>query len=500
MSVLICLTRALCGLLVGVVVVVVVAADAATAHLRGSRSKPTATKFAREDAAPAPPRGWNSYDRFSWNVNETQFLTQCRELAKLKQHGYKYCVIDFRWYQDSDTQEYSFDSYGRPIPNPKKWPRGFKPVAEEVKALGLEFGVHIMKGALKPAILKALPVLGTNATLKDAVDESADGPCTWFPDFVGLKQNAVSAKFYESIFQQMVQEWGVSFVKHDCVFGGPSTYGEPGGWAQIQMASNALDKLVTASRPRAIYSLSPGDYAFKPQRLTEVGNYANMARLTEDVWDNGGFFYDSFALAAAATRVSEAAGLAHARRLPFFADLDMLPLGIVGGPDLPHPMAKCNLTAPQQLSMMTLWSISRSPLILGADLTQLDEFTLKVITNPSVLRVNTDVGFARGAPVAVRDMMSVWIVNYEDGTYVAVFDLSGKGLSGITVGFTDVGVGWGNTQCAVMDCWKDDCEKSLSGGGGSGGATEMMTGSLYVPEVEAYGVWFVKITNCKTAS
>ena len=83
---------------------------------------------------------------------------------------------------------------------------------------------------------------------------------------------------------------------------------------------------------------------------------------------------------------------------------------------------------------------------------------------------------------------------------MAVFDLSGKGLSGITVGFTDVGVGWGNTQCAVMDCWKDDCEKSLSGGGGSGGATEMMTGSLYVPEVEAYGVWFVKITKCKTVS
>lgn len=433
-------------------------------------------------AAPSPPRGWNSYDRYGDKVNSTEFVKQCTAMAaRLKSAGYRYCVVDFLWYKSAvNDSDYSFDKHGRPLPHPSKWPQGFKPVADEVKKLGLVFGVHIMKGALKQAIAQNLPILGAeNATLAQAADDSADGPCTWYPDFVGLKDNDAGRAFYTSVVDQMVNEWGVEFIKHDCVFGGPGPTGEPGGWAQITMTSSALDR----HSPRPAYSLSPGDWEFKPERLAAVGNFANMARLTEDVWDNQGFFYDSFGLAAAGARVVQAT------RLPFTPDLDMLPLGVVGGPDLPHKTAPCNLTVPQQYSMMTLWSIARSPLILGSDLTYLDAFTESLITNPSALRVNAELGLARGAPVAVRAGVSVWSVSYEDGTYVAVFDVGGAGLKAVSVGFSEIGVGWGNTKCAVVDCWREDCEKTPGSGGTS------MVGSLTV-DVETHGVWFGKLSGC----
>ncbi|KAI4978919.1 hypothetical protein ZWY2020_015672 [Hordeum vulgare] len=104
-------------------------------------------------------RGWNSYDSFSWIIDEAAFLNNARIMAKrLLPHGYQYAVIDFLWYRriaaGSGVGAYGFDSidrWGRPSPDLRRFPlsrggRGFRPIADKVHAMGLKLGIHLMNG------------------------------------------------------------------------------------------------------------------------------------------------------------------------------------------------------------------------------------------------------------------------------------------------------------------------------------------------------------------
>lgn len=50
------------------------------------------------------------------------------------------------------------------------------------------------------------------------------------------------------------------------------------------------------------------------------------------------------------------------------------------------------LTKPERQSYMTLWSIAKSPLYSGDDLTELDAYGVSLLTNREVLRVNQQPG------------------------------------------------------------------------------------------------------------
>jgi hypothetical protein len=79
-------------------------------------------------------------------------------------------------------------------------------------------------------------------------------------------------------------------------------------------------------------------------------------------------------------------------------DADMLPLGELrpspGWGDPRHT----RLTPDEQKTVMTLWAITQSPLILGANLTLLDDATLRLLTNDEVLRLDQHAT-ARGRPL-----------------------------------------------------------------------------------------------------
>ena len=130
-------------------------ASAAAATAVGSSRTATIARpagIARPAADVRAPRGWNSYDSFTWFVNETQFLANCQYMAdNLLQYGYDTCVIDYLWYQQTTTGEWLLDDYCRPRPDPGRWPSsrngaGFRNVADAVHAMGLKFGIHIMRG------------------------------------------------------------------------------------------------------------------------------------------------------------------------------------------------------------------------------------------------------------------------------------------------------------------------------------------------------------------
>lgn len=306
--------------------------------------------------------------------------------------------MDFLWYRKKTIGAYTdsygfdvFDEWGRMLPDPGRWPssqggKGFSEVAQKVHSMGLKFGIHVMRGLSVQAFNANTLILDT--TTGKAYEEAGrqwraqdvgikERTCAWMKNgfmSVNTKLGAGRA-FLRSLYQQYA-DWGVDFVKHDCVFGDDLDLNE------ITVVSEVLNEL---SRP-IIYSLSPGTNA-KPIIAKEVSGLVNMYRVTGDDWDTWNDVSAHFNVA----RDFSAANLVGVKGLKgkSWPDLDMLPLGWLtdaGSNDGPH--RSCGLNLDEQRTQVTLWSMARSPLIFGGDMRKLDDATLGLLTNPTLLEIN----------------------------------------------------------------------------------------------------------------
>ena len=137
----------------------------------------------------------------------------------------------------------------------------------------------------------------------------------------------------------------------------------------------------------------------------------------------------------------------------------MLPLGIV---EFDRPT---HFTRDEQVTLMTLWSIARSPLIYGGDLTRTDPFTLSLLTNDEVLAVNQHSAHNRQL-FRTDDGMIAWVADAADGKarYLAVFDIRdgalGAGSRAVPVELALLGL-QGKVQ--VRDLWSRTELEPVSG-------------------------------------
>ncbi|OVA20827.1 Glycoside hydrolase [Macleaya cordata] len=354
----------------------------------------------QEQQANFPPRGWNSYDSFSWIISEEEFLQNAKIVSQqLRTHGYQYVVVDYLWYRMKVKGAYTnslgfdvIDEWGRVIPDPQRWPssrggKGFTEVAKKVHAMGLKFGIHVMRGISTQAV-------NANTLILDTVKGGAyeESGRKWRARDIGLKERtcawmsqgfmSVDTKlgagraFLRSLYQQYA-EWGVDFVKNDCVFGDDLDADE------IRVVSEVLEEL---DRP-ILYSLSPGT-SVTPAMADDVSNLVNMYRITGDDWDK----WEDVAAHFNVTRDFAAANMIGAKGLKgkSWPDLDMLPLGWLTDPGSNEgPHRKGNLTLDEQRTQMTLWSMAKSPLMYGGDLRKLDKATYDLITEPTLLEINS---------------------------------------------------------------------------------------------------------------
>lgn len=371
--------------------------------------------------APTPPMGWNSYDYYDTTVNEEQVKANARYMAEhLKPYGWEYIVVDIQWYAyDTGTMrdryqyipfgKVEMDEYGRLLPCPDKFPSsaggaGFGPLAAYIHALGLKFGIHIMRGIPRLAAQEHLPVLGSSQRADEIADPSSI--CGWNPDMYGLRQEtAGSQTYYDSLFA-LYAEWGVDFVKCDDICNTNLYQWNPySGAHEIEMLHHAILK---CGRP-IVLSLSPGPALI--DKAWHYRRYANMWRITNDFWDNWELLLDMFDRCEK-WQDHVAKGC--------YPDCDMLPLGTLGkgfGQE-----RQTNFTREEQRTMMTLWCMFRSPLMIGAELTRLDDWTLSLLTNRDILRLTED---GHRAVQVVRDSdHAVWACagGAENGLYVALFN------------------------------------------------------------------------------
>lgn len=330
--------------------------------------------------------GWNSYDYYDTSVNEAQIKANADYMAThLKGAGWEYIVVDIEWYachtgtmrdkyQYIPFGEVALDEYGRLLPCEEKFPSakgglGFGPLADYVHRLGLKFGIHIMRGIPREAAQRHLPVLNSTATANDVADPSSI--CGWNPDMYGVRKGALGAQeYYDSIISLYV-EWGVDFIKCDDICNTNVYPANPYSAAhEIEMLHRAIEK----SGRTIVLSLSPGPALI--EKAWHYEKHANMWRITDDFWDKWELLLDMFSRCELwQNHVAEGS----------YPDCDMLPLGQLGkGFGAEH---STGFTKDEQITMMTLWCIFGSPLMIGAELTKLDDWTKSLLTNREVLKL-----------------------------------------------------------------------------------------------------------------
>lgn len=365
------------------------------------------------DWAATPPMGWNSWDCFGPTVTEAEVKANADYMAKyLKPYGWDYIVVDIRWYVGNDKAhgynekdpDYVLDQYGRFMPAVNRFPsaaggKGFKPLADYLHKKGLKFGIHIMRGIPVIAVKQNLPIKGTNVTARDIYSDKDQ--CLWLRDMYTVVPGKPGAQeYYNSLFE-LYASWGLDFVKIDDLSSPIYFEGE------IDMIRKAIDH----TGRKIVLSTSPGETPI--EHADHVQKNANMWRTVGDFWDSWQQLKEHFEVFERWNKW---------RAYGAYPDGDMLPLGRIGIRAERGDPRMTAFTKDEQYTLMTLWSIFKSPLMFGGNLPDNDPFTLSLLTNKNVLKVLNQS--TNNKPLFTDKDKAAWMAD-EPGTgakYLAIFN------------------------------------------------------------------------------
>ena len=431
--------------------------------------------------APTPPMGWNSWDCYGDSVTEEILLANADYMAKhLKAYGWEYVVCDIQW-SEPTADGYAYhnfvplcmDEYSRLIPAPERFPsaaggNGFKPIADKIHAMGLKFGIHIMRGIPRQAVHRDTPILCEGVTARQIAAQYSI--CPWNTDMYGVDPDAPGAQaYYDSLFA-LYADWGVDYVKCDDIANTEFLPHNPySARREIELIRKAIDR---CGRP-IVLSLSPGPAPVEEH--AHLAANANLWRITGDFWDHWDRLHEMFDHCA--------------RWQPYvqpgaWPDCDMLPLGHLQLCDSfsGEKGRQTRFTRDEQITMMTLWSIFRSPLMIGAELRDCDAFTLSLLQNAELTELlRTSRGawqFSRRETDGKGEI--IWCATGEDCKYVALFNTDDAARE-IAFDLTEITVG--GVAYEVRDLWKH--------------AAHCVTDRAFSAEVPAHGAALFRITMQK---
>lgn len=405
-----------------------------------------------KDWAPTPPMGWNSWDCYGPTVEESEVKANADYMAeKLRKYGWEYVVVDIRWFVKNDKAGgynqtdavYLMDDYGRYYPAVNRFPsaeggKGFKPLADYVHSKGLKFGIHIMRGVPKIAVYNKMKIKDAGGITADMI-YSTEGECQWLRDNYTIDPSKPGAQEYYNSIMELYASWGVDFIKIDDL-------SHPYHKGEIEMIRKAID---ACGRP-IVLSMSPGQTP-----LSEADHacaHANMWREVDDVWD---VWKDVDLLLKIAPQWYPYISKGN------WPDCDMIPLGRISIRGERGKPRMTRLSKDEQYSLMTLFTISKSPLFFGGDLPSNDEFTLSLLTNKEVLRMHRESEGVR----LVSDQGGRIVIASRNPktkeTYVAMFNASNDQSQSVSVSADELGVGTIMGKTMLWDGKKDNSKCTL---------------------------------------
>ena len=358
----------------------------------------SAAQAAPGSPALTPPLGWNSWNSFGCNVNETvvRQAADAMVTSGMRDAGYQYVVVDDCWF---DPQR---DAQGNLRAHPTKFPSGMKALGDYIHSRGLKFGIY------------QVPTERTCAQR------------------VGTHPGSTGSMGHEAQDARTFASWGVDYLKYD--------WCSPDGTREEQIARFSLmrDALRATGRP-IVYSINPNSFHAITGDTYNWGEVADLWRTTEDlldVWQNGNT--NSYPMGVGNV-VDINAPLAAQAGPGHWNDPDML---VVGRP---------GLTLTESRSHFALWALMAAPLMAGNDIRTMSADVGAILRNPRLLAVNQDPLGAGGRRVRDDGATEVFAKPLSDGS-VAV-GLFNRGGDTATVTTTTAQVGLSGNAFTLTDLW-----------------------------------------------
>jgi alpha-galactosidase len=344
-------------------------------------------------AAPTPPQGWSSWMAFEFSVTSAKLMKMADLMVSsgLKDAGYVYLLLDDGWpscdafnSDGSCSKPSPRDSNGRIVPNKQKFPNGLTEVTTYVHSKGLKFGIYT------------------------APHKTTCGGYT-------------ASLNYEKIDAQTFADWGIDYVKLDA--GCQDDCGIHDG-CLIASLTRMRDGLNSTGRTMVYYiddgNPTSGPKVFNPFRRGWPNNsftqthvatkwsefvddwgpgIANMWKLWFDREDTWYSLLDN---------VHQQVGMQWFQSCNAFNNPDFMTVGQGG------------MTQGQYRTEFFLYAILGAPLILSFDLTNIDPFTIDLVTNNAILKINQDKDCVQGTNVHSHAATEVWIKPLSTGNFAAV--------------------------------------------------------------------------------
>ncbi len=350
-----------------------------------------------------PPLGWNSWNCFGNDVNDAKIRAAADAMVSsgLADHGWAYINIDDCWMVRPDSKDPALggtprDASGAILTN-KRFP-DMGSLSASVHDKGLKLGIYSSPGPLT---------------------------CAGFTGSYG----------YEAQDARQFAAWGIDYLKYDwCSYGGHREGPEPPG------TQEAVCNYAHGPGWRETgYRLQP--LPVRHGKRVGVGSrggrqsVADYGRHHRHVGEHVRHRFPS-------GRSGKNAGPGT------WNDPDMLVVGWVGWGSQLRPT---RLKPFEQITHITLWSLLASPLLIGCDLTRLDEFTMKLLTNDDVLEVNQDRLGRQGRRVSQDSTLEVWAKELEDGSLAVGLFNRGETAATVTARWEALGI---DGRRAVRDLWR----------------------------------------------
>ncbi|EIM81948.1 alpha-galactosidase [Stereum hirsutum FP-91666 SS1] len=369
-----------------------------------------------------PQMGWNTWNHFGCDISEDTIVSAAQAFVNynLTQYGYEYILMDDCWQAPARD-----NATGAPVADPDKFPNGVKDLSDKIHAMGLKFGIY-----------------------------SSAGTYTCGGKFGSLD--------YEEIDAQTYADWGVDYLKYDNCY----NQGRAGTPLISYERYNNMSMALNATGRPILYSMcnwgedGPWNFAV---------TIANSWRISGDIFD----VYDGYddrcpctsmldcklaGFHCSMTRIIDfAAPLGQKAGPGKWNDLDMLEVGNGG------------MSYDEYVTHFSMWSILKSPLILGNDVTDMTNDTLEIITNDAIIALNQD---SSGSPAvriwkkATNDTgsgtgdLSLWVGSLANSEYVIALMNTSPSSQEVSLSFKEIfGDQGSSAQTAswtLYDLWQKD--------------------------------------------
>ena len=374
-----------------------------------------------------PPMGLSTWNVFGDDIDDAKIRRMADAMVEtgLINYGYAYINIDDGWQGERGGKYHAI------MPN-EKFP-DMKGLVDYVHSKGLKIGIYS-----SPWVETFAGYIGGGADTRDG-------------KVVNSSKRYGEYSFVKNDVQQWV-EWGFDYLTYD--------------WITNDIAHTAeMTYLLDKANRDIVFSISNA----APFALAEDwSNLTNLWRTTGDIQDTW----------SSMTTIVFLQGKWKSYAKPgSWSDPDMLIVGKLGwGKELRNT----RLTPNEQYLHISLWSILAAPLLVGCDISQLDDFTKNLLCNNEVIAVDQDMAGIPGSRIFMDkdEQIEIWSRPLSDGSQaVGLFNLSDE-TKKIAVNEEMLDI---KGKFSVRNLWEQKEKGTFSG--------------KYSSDVPSHGVVFIKVTK-----